>query len=255
VRDSEIVKRAAYNNALWCDAICAAHRGAGEFHQSYWLNRLGAPERYPDMVTLTGSSAVTTQVAAISALIQTPRREGWSVEGRSVEGWSVKDSFRSLDLHELGFEPLLDAEWLSALSSADHGRRARADPQWTRISAESDLVRWEQAWAGANLRVEERRTFMPRLLSAPDIHFMCARVDGAVIGGGVLNAGAGVLGFSNLFACGIDLETIWRGLARAAKAAFPRLPFVAYESGEGLAAAHRVGFATSGRLRIWRRAG
>jgi hypothetical protein len=245
MRDNEIVKQAANNNALWCDAICAAHRGAGEFHETYWLTRLGAPARYPDLVTLTGSTGVGEQIAAISSLTQRPRQGGWS----------VKDCFHSLDLYGLGFEPLFDAEWLSATSPADHGRPATGEPQWTQISLESDLVRWEQAWASAEMGAEERRTFMPCLLSAPDIHIMSARIDGALVGGGVLNAGAGVLGFSNLFASKIDLETIWRGLARAAREAFPHLPFIAYECGEALAAAQRAGFVASGPLRIWRRAG
>jgi hypothetical protein len=245
MRDDEIVKQAADNNALWCDAICAAHRGAGEFHETYWLTRLGAPARYPDMVTLTGPSGAGEQIAAISALIQRPR----------LGGWSVKDCFHSLDLQVLGFERLFDAEWLSATSSMDHGRPATADPRWTRIDVESDLVRWEQAWAGANVGAEEGRTFMPGLLSAPDIHIMSARIGGVLVGGGVLNAGAGVLGFSNLFASGFDLEAIWRGLARAARGAFPQLPFVAYERGEALAAAHRAGFVAKGPLRIWRRVG
>jgi hypothetical protein len=44
-----------------------------------------------------------------------------------------------------------------------------------------------------------------------------------------------------------------RGLVCAAAAAFPGLALVAYDRGKECAAAHRIGFATLGPLRIWRR--
>jgi hypothetical protein len=94
-------KQAAYNNALWCDAVCSAHDCPGEFHEKLWINRLGTPRYYPDVVTLAGAVTAPAQTAAIFALVQSPRRTGWS----------VKDSFHCLDLSELGFTPLFDAEW------------------------------------------------------------------------------------------------------------------------------------------------
>jgi hypothetical protein len=54
---SAIVEQAATNNALWCDADCATHQGPGAFHEDLWINRLGVPPAYPDVVTLTGASA------------------------------------------------------------------------------------------------------------------------------------------------------------------------------------------------------
>ena len=38
-----ITTLAAHNNALWCDAVCRAHDRPGEFHDTLWLTRLGAP--------------------------------------------------------------------------------------------------------------------------------------------------------------------------------------------------------------------
>lgn len=243
----EIVERAAYNNALWCDAVCATHRGGGAFRESFWLNCLGAPRFYPDLATLRGSKSAVAQTEAISALIQTPRQEDYF----------VKDSFHSLDLGRYGFDPFADAEWLSAAPLGPSESRTREDAPWRRIGAEDDLLCWEQAWAKVDPNPDKGRSrmFMPRLLSASDIHFISVIVDGAPKGGGVLNAGAGVVGLSNLFACGIDLEAVWRALADAARAVFPHAPLVTYDHGEALAAAHRAGFTTVGNLRIWRRAG
>jgi hypothetical protein len=78
---------------------------------------------------------------------------------------------------------------------------------------------------------------------------------GALVGGGVLNRGAGVVGVSNVFASASDLAFIWEALADRARSAFPGLPIVSYEhEKETLRAACRSGFAPVGRLRVWRTA-
>src|SRR3954464_2111305 len=61
---------AAQNNAIWCDAVCRAHDRPGEFHEVLWLNRLGTPRFYPDVVTTAGVEATPTQIAAIADLIR-----------------------------------------------------------------------------------------------------------------------------------------------------------------------------------------
>jgi hypothetical protein len=133
--------------------------------------------------------------------------------------------------------------------------RRSAEVQWVKITTEPGLALWERAWRMANPDPDRSRLFKPGLLSRADIHFISAILDGAQVGGGVLNAGAGAVGLSNLFADGIDKEKAWRGLANEARAAFPDLSLVAYDRGDWLAAAWRVGFMTVGRLRVWRRAG
>src|SRR5262249_41634942 len=98
-----ITALAARNNALWSDAVCRAHDRPGEFHDTMWLTRLGAPSFYPDAVTLSGVESAPVQIETIAALVGSARdRE-----------WAVKDSFRSLELNSLGFEPLFDAEWIA----------------------------------------------------------------------------------------------------------------------------------------------
>jgi hypothetical protein len=239
-----IVGRAALNNALWCDAVCTTHHRPGEFHHSHWLSRLGAPHRYPDFVTLTGVEGVPAQLATIADLVHTPRRRGWA----------VKDSFQRLDLYRFGLEPLFDAEWLCA-PSTKREQSDVPDVQWMTIDAEPDLARWAHAWrnAEADPDASPSHLFKPELLSRPDIRFISVVANGACVGGGVLNAGAGVVGLSNLFVDKIEMSAAWSGLANAARAMFPGLPLVAYDHGEALAAAHRAGFTTIGNLRVWLR--
>ena len=238
---NEIVAQAAYNNALWCDVVCSTHQGRGEFYEDLWINRFGVPRYYPDVVTLIGAEAASAQTLAISALIRPALRRGWA----------VKDSFQSLDLHDYGFTLLFDAEWIGATSGAPLARTASHKLQWRRVDSEPALLDWEQSWA-EQATTRQSQIFLPRLLSAPDIHFVFAVDEGLLVGGGILNWGAGVVGISNVFASNVDPEMIWEGLALSARSAFPGLPLVAYDHRKGqLDAAHRAGFATVGRLRIW----
>jgi len=63
----------------------------------------GAPRFYPDAVTIAGVEAAPAQMEAIAALVGSARQREWF----------VKDSFQSLDLDSLGFEPVFDAEWVA----------------------------------------------------------------------------------------------------------------------------------------------
>jgi hypothetical protein len=51
-------------------------------------------------VTLSGVESAPVQIETIAALVGSAREREWA----------VKDSFRSLELNSLGFEPLFDAE-------------------------------------------------------------------------------------------------------------------------------------------------
>ncbi|KAB0266540.1 hypothetical protein [Microvirga brassicacearum] len=234
------VELAARNNALWCDAVCRAHGRPGEFHDTLWFNRSGTPPFYPDAVTLAGASAVPEQWRALSALVELPR------DG----GWAVKDSFSSLDLRVLGFRPLFDAAWIG-LKPAPEFAPLPADCRLADMRNEPELAAWECAWKGESER--DGRIFKPSLLSEPGIIFVAIISEERLVGGGVLNKGAGVVGLSNLFAREIEIEIVWRSLVARAAEAFPGLPLVGYEQEPDLTAALRCGFTRIGSLRIWHR--
>ena len=120
----EIIAQAAHNNAVWCDAVCSTHSGPGEFYPSCWLNRHGAPEYYPDLVTLTGAADITLQTEALVTLMH-------DASGRSL---AVKDSFNCLGLLAFGFTPLFSAEWLSTAALGTFGLNELKDVQWARIT-------------------------------------------------------------------------------------------------------------------------
>jgi len=232
------IERAARNNALWCDAVCAAHGASGEFHEAFWLHRRGTPRHYPDLVTLSDEPVV--QHDAVAALIETPR----------LGGWSVKDSFASLDLGPLGFSMLFDAEWIGLAVPDEAGTVAADGLEWRSVAGPAELVAWEAAWVDAPL---ESSIFAGRMAPDADIRFLLASRDGVPAGGGILNRGAGLVGVSNVFVTAGETDRVWCGLANQAAVAFPGLPLVGYEHGGDLATALRAGFTSLGALRVWYR--
>jgi hypothetical protein len=134
-----ITALAARNKALWCDAVCLAHDRPGEFHDTLWLTRLGAPRFYPDAVTLSGVESAPAQMETIAALVGSTREREWA----------VKDSFQSLELSSFGFEPLFDAEWIAiGPPPPDLKRHPAAEYRSARVTSKAGLIAWEEAWAG-----------------------------------------------------------------------------------------------------------
>jgi hypothetical protein len=240
---SSITALAAHNNAIWCDTVCRAHDRPGEFHETLWFTRLGTPRFYPDAVTMAGAEAVPVQLEAIASLISATRQREWF----------VKDSFQSLHLNSLGFEPLFDAEWIALSGARPDVKHHLREYRSTIVTGKAGLIAWEQSWAGEEVNaaaISEPRVFMPSLLADTNVVFVSIQGEGGIAGGGILNRGAEVVGLSNLFGSKIDL--IYRSLTAMAGEIFPGLPLVAYESGKELAAAKLAGFETVGPLRVWR---
>lgn len=181
--ENGVVEMAAYNNAIWCDAVCSTHSGPGEFAPDHWLNRHGVPEYYPDFVTLTGAVDAGRQTDALAALVR-------DAPDRSL---SVKDSFDCLDLSTLGFASLFDAEWLLAPDPEALGSEEPSDVRWVSITDDANLTRWEQAWR-SDAAGGKPRMFRPNLLSELGIRFVYGLVEDVPVGGGILSATRDVTG-------------------------------------------------------------
>jgi len=240
---SSITALAAYNNAMWCDAVCRAHDRPGEFHETLWFTRLGTPRFYPDAVATAGVEAAPAQLKAIADLIGSTRQREWF----------VKDSFHCLRLNSLGFEPLFDAEWIAMSGARPNVKHNLPDYRSTIVTDEAGLIAWERSWAGEEAKaaaIPQPRVFMPRLLADDSIVFVSIQGEDGIAGGGILNRGADVVGLSNLF--GSKMDWVWRSLTALAGEIFPGLPLVGYEHENDLAVVRSAGFETVGPLRIWR---
>jgi hypothetical protein len=224
---SPLVQTAALNNAEWCDVFCRTYGIAGRFSSDSWSSPVRTPPYYPDAVTLLPEVAVDQLLSGIDA----------------SEGCSVKDSFADLDLTSAGFRPLFHAEWLHRPPGPAESRRG-----WSRVTTEQQLGEWESAWGGSP---EPSGFFRPALLAVETIAVLARYAGGRIVAGAVANRSATVIGLSNVFDTGEDLESAWSDGAAAAEVLGGQMPVVGYDSGASLDAARRVGFESVGELVVW----
>ena len=75
--------------------------------------------------------------------------------------------------------------------------------------------------------------------------------DDRIVAGAIANRSTTVIGLSNVFHTGGDLDSAWAGGAASAAALWGDMPTVSYDSGDPLDAAHNAGFETIGELVLW----
>ncbi len=241
-------EQAARNNAIWCDTVCRAHGIPGELQDSVWINRHPVPRFYSNAVTLTDQRKATTQLAHIQALLDS------DLPGN----WSVKDSFCTLDLTDLGFQVLFEASWLWRAPAP----AARHDPipgiRWTWLRDESELAQWETAWsdAPANMSLAPQpRLFTPGLLIDQNIAFIAAYQDEVIVAGVIANRTGDVLGLSTVFTPAAGNDSLWAGCIATVQDRFPGLPLVGYAREAELVVVQKAGFERLQGLRVWIRQG
>ncbi|MEU5714642.1 hypothetical protein AB0G71_02430 [Streptomyces sp. NPDC020403] len=229
--DQFLVPAAARNNAEWCAAMSRSHGVEGEFGPQTWAAPSRTPLYHPDAVTLAPGADGT----ALAARIDTTR-----------PGASVKDSFADLDLTAAGFRLLFDAQWIHRPASAPSTPPGLS---WT-VADDPDALRaWALAWDDGEGNAD---LFRPDLLHDPATFVLAGRTaDGRVAAGAVASRSRRVVGVSNVFARGGDVDLAWPVVLDALHTLFPALPVVGYEQGDDLAAAVRHGFEPLGPLRVW----
>lgn len=240
------VEQAAHNNAVWCETICRVHGTSGEFHDALWLNRHPVPRFYPNVVTLAKQTGTAAQLAHIQALVAT------DLPGR----WGVKDSFCTLNLAALGFQPLFDATWLWCAPFQPHPSRAASGLHWTWVRSVSELAQWETAWSGSpahNPSPQHPRLFLPALLAHPEIVFIVAYQKQDVVAGAIAHHTDDVVGLSNVFVPPEEPVACWAGCVAMAQETFPGVPMVGYEHGPEIVIAQEIGFEVLQPLQVWTR--
>ncbi|MFC5956517.1 hypothetical protein ACFP51_19180 [Streptomyces pratens] len=226
-----LVRAAAHNNAEWCAAMSRSHGLAGEFGAQAWAAPSRTPLYYPDAVTLVPNADRT----ALAARIDT-----------TAPGASIKDSFADLDLAEVGFQLLFEAQWIHRPASTP---APASELDWN-VAGDPDTLRaWALAWDDGDGNAD---LFRPELLDDPATWVLAGQsADGRVIAGAVASLSDHVVGISNVFTVGGGPDAAWPVVLDAVNWLFPTLPVVGYEQGDDLAAAIRHGFEPVGPLRIW----
>lgn len=202
--------------------MCFAHGSVGRFLVHTWVNAEPVPRFYPNVVTLTtGEADIVEQRQAVRILQKS------HLPGR----WAVKDSFKTLDIARLGFEVLLEANWIR-----------KAHPK---AGAMVSGLAWQRVRAGGG------DAFPDALFSDDNFAMFSARRGDRLVAGGTFYRADGVVGLSNVVAEFDDEPAVWRDLASLAATTFPGLPLVGYESGDELKAAQKAGFEIGDPLRVW----
>lgn len=228
------VRLAASNNVEWCDAVCRALGRPGEFTPALWLNRQPAPPFYPNAITLNAEDGAR-QFEAIAALT-----------AELAGNFAVKDSFATLDLSPLGFEPLFSATWIYR-DASDPVPAADAGLSWEIVTTPESFAAWQAGWAGNSASPSP---FAMPLLADRNITLIGGWRGNTVMAGAALNRSAGAVGWSNVFGPSDDPACRAAALGFALRIA-GNMPLVGYEHGEDLAQSLDLGFAACGPLTIW----
>ena len=179
---TRLADQAVYNNAVWCDTICKAHGNPGVFEPGIWFNTKSVPRFYPNAVTLTRTQE--EQYSSIKKLITE----------EMIEHFGVKDSFASLNLDELGFTTLFEAEWLWLSPEVAMPLNHFQDIQWQIVKNPDELMHWEVAWNNGELG-DNARIFLPNLLDNPDVIFIAGYKQQHIVAGAIGNRTGEVVGY------------------------------------------------------------
>ena len=234
---------AVLNNVTWYQELFDAHGIASTTDDVAWQTTQTPPPFHSSMV-VRSMHASTEEVKQRVRLLAAPC---------SSTGWGMKDSYSCLDLAELGFETVFNAQWLWLPPDAAVPPSRRGEYAWSRIDSPAHLAAWEHAWAGAPINVvagDRPRQFPVKLLHNPNFVFLAARLQGRIVGGGVVNRSPGAAGLSNFFTSATGPRNVWPALIELGREAFPGLPLVGYSRGEELLQAREAGFKTIGDLRV-----
>ena len=220
---------AAINNAEWCAAVWRAYGLPVARRSGMLICPLETPRFYPNVVTIDPGGNTTEQRELIADLSRDVPFE-----------FSVKDSFNSLALGDLGFDQLFQARWIWREPQVlNFGRGSLV---WKRIDA-NRLADWETAWRGDD--APAKRTFPDQLMHDDNVRIL-AGVDArsCIVAGLIAYRASGVVGITNVFGPAFPTQAVIADLTSDA-------PLVGYERGRALAKSQQQGFVPVGDLAVW----
>ncbi len=239
--DENWIYQAIRNNAVWCDKVCAAQGSHGEFQDGFWVSHDKTPPFFPNFITLD-KDKTTEQRVCIQELLNT-----------GVGELGIKDSFSNLELGNLGFQILFDAEWIYLPRFTPIRSTGKGISKWNTITDEYELRKWEQAWRGMPKEKisDTEAIFQPKLLLDNQLVFVAAYEQGQIVAGAVGLETDQVVGVSNVFISD-DTGIGYRGRCISQlRTIYPDKVLVGYENGQELENMLKIGFERIGALRVW----
>lgn len=235
---------AVLNNVCWYQAMFRAHRLATDLDDLVWSSAALPPPFHSNLVVLSPAVDMPQLRGRLDVL----------ENALPAPGYSMKDSFATLEVGALGFELLFEAKWIWREASQE--RRACDPEAWIALTNPEVLQAWEQAWWGESRDLaagQALRQFPASLMESPHHRFFARWDGGRIVAGAIANRSPGVVGLSNAFRLGAPVFDEWSGLIRCASEHFPGLPLVGFERGQALQASVDAGFIPTGALRVWER--
>jgi hypothetical protein len=163
-----------------------------------------------------------------------------------------KDSFCDVEPEKDRYEVLFTASWIWGRAPTERSPKI----SWRRVTSDAELALWERAWAtGDDTAIKFPPQFPPELLSHPGISFTFGHKNEEVVAGAMFNESGAVVGISNSFATGIELDELWSDLSVLTAFEYPGRAITGYLRDSDLEAALENGFEAIGPLRIYVRVG
>ena len=227
--DNYWLTEAIKNNAVWCDAMATSHGLSPRWTKTAWVSDLPVPPMYPNIVTLNHGADVEKLILEVDQSL--PQR------------WGIKDSYKELDLRELGFAVAFEAQWYCRAPDTALANSFNAQLNVLSVRGQADLKRWVATWG------ENTDIFKMSLLDNPTIELIYIEHEGQVIAGMATNQSGGSTGISNLF--GSD-DGIAGCIAHIVKNN-PSKGIVGYGGETEVTSLAKLGFNRVGDLQIWLR--
>jgi hypothetical protein len=175
------LKKAAHNNADWCESVARSHRIVSERRADLWICTQRMPTFYPNLVTLDSNPGHQREVDKLDEIL--------------TGGWGVKDSYGTLDLGSQGFRVALEGEWY--LREPGSSWPISVSPSLVEsVGTIDDLDRWVSAWGETPM---SECIFVPEILDDQNVEFLFVEQAGELISGLVTNKSRSVIGISNAF--------------------------------------------------------
>lgn len=233
------IQAAALNNAVWCDAVCAAGGSVTEFNDGLWRSHRPGPPYFPSVVSLSPAMGLAAVERAL------PQSGGVSVQV------AVKDSFSDLDLSPIGFTKLFDACWIWREPGPAETRATQLT--WRRIVSHGSLRAWEAGWwPEGPVDADHQWIFRPAaLLGRSDIAFLSGHVGDELVAGAAVTQTGAFIGLTCSFFPPTQRVSLHQELLTVLDAWYPSRPVLGYESGDDLAESKALGFRELGPLRVW----
>jgi hypothetical protein len=175
-----------------------------------------------------------------------------SIDSRFIEEqwpeWTIKDSFKCLDLEPYGFSKLFDAKWLHLEKKSFIPISDLSNYEFKSARTREDLDQWIIDW-GEGKEIGEQ-IFNSSLLDNPSVELVSFQNPSGNTEVVSLNKNDETVGVTNFFPQ-TNSDEMWKALVSYILGRHTDFDIVGYESGEAIKSTTNIGFTSVGNLSVW----